>query len=108
MGRDTVGRPRYGRIDTLRPQVIVCGELKGFGFRVEGANPLAQPCDQNGFVTGAKWARGISLLYGVGLCAIGAAIIVVVAIVAVAVVLRLVSFYPGLTGLPQAARISAT
>jgi hypothetical protein len=41
-----------------------------------------------------------SLLYRVGLCAIGAAIII-----AVAVVVWLVSFYPGLTGFPQAARI---
>jgi hypothetical protein len=48
---------RSGWLDTPRPQVIVCGKLKGFGFRVEGANPLAQPSDQNGFVPGAKWAE---------------------------------------------------
>ena len=48
---------RSGRLDTPRPQVIVCSKLKGFGFRVEGTNSLAQPSDQNGFVPGAKWAE---------------------------------------------------
>jgi hypothetical protein len=37
--------------------VIVCGELKGFGFRVEGADLLAEPSDQNGFVPGTKWTE---------------------------------------------------
>ena len=48
---------RSGRLDTPRPQVIVCSKLKGFGFRVEGTNSLAQPSDQNGFVPGAKWRK---------------------------------------------------
>jgi hypothetical protein len=52
--------------------VIVCGELKGFGFRVEGANPLAQPSDQNGFVPGAKWAEAEVLANLGALLALGA------------------------------------
>jgi len=63
---------RSGRLDTPRPQVIVCGKLKGFGFRVEGTNPLAQPSDQNGFVPGAKWAEAEVLANLGALVALGA------------------------------------
>jgi hypothetical protein len=56
----------------LSPQVIVCGKLKGFGFRVEGANPLAHPSDQNGFVPGAKWAETEVLANLGALVALGA------------------------------------
>ena len=59
---------RSGRLDTPRPQVIVCSKLKGFGFRVEGTNSLAQPSDQNGFVPGARsaceiWWRWVRSLH---------------------------------------------
>ena len=63
---------RSGRLDTPRPQVIVCGKLKGFGFRVEGANSLAQPSDQNGFVPGTKWAEAEVLANLGALVALGA------------------------------------
>ena len=56
----------------LSSQVIVCGKLKGFGFRVEGANPLAHPSDQNGFVPGAKWAETEVLANLGALVALGA------------------------------------
>src|SRR5262249_18419831 len=45
---------------------------KGFGFRVEGTNLLAQPSDQNGFVPGAKWAEAEVLANLGALVALGA------------------------------------